>query len=200
MNPFKGIRSKYPWRVIRDWGWGISCRQNMDEFLDLLGLIGSPRIVLEIGTASGGTLALLHFFAAPIAKVVSVDLFGGAFGAGYPIWKKLIFKCFRQAGQKQVLIYGNSHHPNTLTKVRRAFGGEKVDLLFIDGDHTYLGVSSDFCDYGQLVRPGGMIVFHDIKPNCDSRYGVNRFWLEVKDRFRHIEIDHGGSGIGVIFK
>ena len=45
--------------------------------------------------------------------------------------------------------------------------GVKVDILFIDGDHTYKGVKQDFSNYEHLVRAGGFIVFDDY---LDSKY------------------------------
>ena len=39
---------------------------------------------------------------------------------------------------------------------------ELVDFLFIDGDHSLEGVKLDDEQYGQLVRSGGIIAFHDV--------------------------------------
>jgi len=47
----------------------------------------------------------------------------------------------------------------------------KFNLLFIDGDHTYDGVSSDFFRFKDNVLPGGFIVFHDY----GFQSGVTRF-------------------------
>jgi len=41
-------------------------------------------------------------------------------------------------------------------------GRAAVDLLFIDGDHSYEGCRLDFEMYRDLVAPDGLIVFHDI--------------------------------------
>jgi predicted O-methyltransferase YrrM len=78
-----------------------------------------------------------------------------------------------------------------------------LDFLFIDGDHTYGGVRSDFEMYAPLVRKGGIVVFHDIVKHpphleCD----VDRFWREIRQRYRHVEIIkdplQGWAGIGVL--
>ena len=37
----------------------------------------------------------------------------------------------------------------------------KIDLLFIDGDHTKKGVLQDWEDYSNLVTKGGIVVFDD---------------------------------------
>jgi predicted O-methyltransferase YrrM len=87
----------------------------------------------------------------------------------------------------------------------------KIDLLFIDGDHSYNGVKKDFTDYSPLVRKGGWIAFHDIIPAGLKDEGVQRggwtggvpeFWNEVKRTCEHFEIientQQDGSGIGVL--
>jgi predicted O-methyltransferase YrrM len=64
-----------------------------------------------------------------------------------------------------------------------------IDLLLIDGDHSYEGVKSDFT-YHQNVREGGYVVLHDIAPEAkpdgctDCSWpgdGVKRFWEELKE-------------------
>jgi len=194
-------------RVIRDHFFGIYCRQNMDEFLEFLRVWGKPKNILEIGTGGGATLALFHLFAPPDAHIVSVDLWGGQFGAGYPPWKRWLFKSFRQHGQKQTLIYGNSHKPRTIERVKKEFGGQPIDLLFIDADHTFAGVQQDFDNYVGWVKDGGIIAIHDIAGNPDPRFGVHEYWEILKSWFsktshktRFVEICKGGNGIGLIFK
>lgn len=38
---------------------------------------------------------------------------------------------------------------------------DTIDLLLIDGDHSYDGVKFDFDHFGSRVRPGGLILLHD---------------------------------------
>lgn len=40
-------------------------------------------------------------------------------------------------------------------------GSEPVDLVFIDGDHSYEGVKKDFLHWHKSVKPGGHLLFHD---------------------------------------
>jgi hypothetical protein len=37
----------------------------------------------------------------------------------------------------------------------------KIDVLFIDGDHSYKGVKKDFELYSQILSPNGIIIIHD---------------------------------------
>ena len=59
------------------------------------------------------------------------------------------------------LIKGDSRAAATYEQVAQVLQGQPVDLLFIDGDHEFAGVESDFLMYSGLVRPGGFIVFDD---------------------------------------
>ena len=41
----------------------------------------------------------------------------------------------------------------------------KIDLLFIDGDHSYEGVKLDFELYSKILNPNGLILIHDTDSN-----------------------------------
>jgi predicted O-methyltransferase YrrM len=91
-----------------------------------------------------------------------------------------------------------------LKEVERILGGEKVDFLFVDGDHTYEGVKRDFEMYSPLVRKGGIIAFHDICLHPpETRCEVSKFWNEIKHGYKYVEIVEDWSqkwaGIGVLY-
>ena len=165
--------------------FGISIRpiQVKYEITKLLEIVTElkPRVVLEIGTAGGGTLFLFTKATDPEAKIISIDLPGGPFGGGYPEWKIHPYKSFSKGKQKIYLIRRDSHNPQTLEEVKKILSGEKVDFLFIDGDHSYEGVKRDFEMYSPLVRKGGIIAFHDIVPGPSENVGdVPEFWNGIK--------------------
>jgi len=39
---------------------------------------------------------------------------------------------------------------------------DPIDLLFVDGDHSYDAVRRDFEDWAPRIRPGGYLVLHDV--------------------------------------
>ena len=175
--------------------------------MELEGLLGEvarlrPSTVVEIGTASGGTLFMLARVASTDATIVSIDLPGGAFGGGYLLWRAPLYRSFARPGQRVHLLRRDSHDPSTLEALQEVLGDRKVDFLFIDGDHTYEGVKQDFEMYRPLVRPGGMIGFHDIVPHsAESGCEVNRFWNEIRGSFDSVEFvkdrrsQFGGIGL-----
>jgi predicted O-methyltransferase YrrM len=162
-----------------------------------------PSTVVEIGTASGGTLFLLTRAASAAATIVSIDLPGGAFGGGYPIWRAPLYRSFARPGQSIHLLRRDSHDPATLDALKQVLGARTVDFLLIDGDHTYEGVKKDYEMYKSLVSPGGMIGFHDIVPHsAESGCEVNRFWREFSARCKTQEFvedwDQRFGGIGIV--
>jgi predicted O-methyltransferase YrrM len=177
------------------------------ELAPLIGILSMrpPKRVLEIGTFRGGTLWVWCNVAAPDATIVSVDLPGGPFGGGGYDAREV--EGFAMRGQTLRLVLGDSHTPDVRAEVESALGGP-VDFLFIDGDHSYSGVRTDYAMYSELVRGGGLIAFHDIVPGpLENVGGVPRYWQELHASGKREIIDdfgpgrpaiHGGYGIGVV--
>jgi predicted O-methyltransferase YrrM len=177
-----------------------------EEITELMKVLAKrkPRFLLEIGTARGGTLFLFTRVSSSDALIISVDLPGGLFGGGYPEWRKLFYESFAIHKQKMHLIRADSHALSTLNMVENILEGRKLDFLFIDGDHTYKGVKTDFEIYSKLVGKGGIIAFHDVCPHPpQTGCEVNLFWREIKDKYEYIEIvrdwKQGWAGIGVLY-
>ena len=181
----------------------IEPRQNSAEIEELYKTVIdlAPMRVLEIGTARGGTLYLWTQAAAKDATIVSVDLPEGQFGGGYPACRIPFYQAFKRPEQKLYLLRKDSHQTNTVEEVNKLFNNDLIDFAFIDGDHTYEGVKADFLYYGPLVRPGGLIGFHDILPRPDlPSIQVNRFWKELRKKYNTREIigpDESGRKIGI---
>lgn len=162
-----------------------------------------PRTFMEIGTCHGGTLCILSRLTGPNGTIISLDLPDGEFGGSYKWFHIPIFKAFPYAKQKLHLLRGDSHSQEMGNAVRKILHEKKLDLLFIDGDHTYEGVKKDFEDYSGLVRPGGIIAFHDIVQHPSDHCDVHRLWQELKSKYRHEEIvesySQNWAGIGVLY-
>ncbi|MCH6575539.1 MAG: class I SAM-dependent methyltransferase [Bacteroidetes bacterium] len=187
--------------------FNIKPLQNKDELITLLKILSQkkPKKILEIGTAGGGTLFLLSKIASENATIISIDLPGGPFGGElYPDWKIPIFECFKEKSQKIHLLRCNSHLPSSIEKIKKIIGDEKLDFLFIDGDHTYEGVKQDFENYSKLVKLGGIIAFHDINTGPEELVGgVPKFWNEISSKFFVSELKDEKKfhsyGIGILF-
>jgi hypothetical protein len=89
-----------------------------------------PRTVVEIGTATGGTLFIWCALAHPDATIVSIDLPGGIHGGGYPYWKTFVYKRFTSANQKLHLLRGDSHSAAMLDQLKTRLAGQPVEFSF----------------------------------------------------------------------
>lgn len=175
----------------------VQIRSEIERFMEEVAQL-KPRRLLEIGTARGGTFFLLSRAAAPDAWLISLDLPASRWsGVTSFVLPRLVLPT-----QRGLFLHADSHAPQTLATVKGLLGDSRLDLLFIDGDHSYEGVKQDFELYHPLVRAGGMVAFHDIAtdplaPDC----GVRRLWDEVKQTYpcREIfdEFQHG-IGIGIL--
>jgi predicted O-methyltransferase YrrM len=59
---------------------------------------------------------------------------------------------------------------------------EKVDFIFIDGDHSYEGIDKDWKLYANLLKPGGIMALHDtsiIAADGDWVQGSVRYYNDV---------------------
>jgi predicted O-methyltransferase YrrM len=190
-----GVRAT--WLALR--AWRHSANQRVVEFAALIRLVSKRElnVVLEIGTAHGGTYWTWCRLATPAAHLVSIDF------PGNDEWSSRV-RTYPRPTQTQTLIRADSHDPQTV----RSLGGLRatVDLLFIDGDHSYGGVRADFENYAPLVRPGGLIAFHDVVATTNPTSQVDRLWTQLRDLYDTREIidaaneeQSGGYGIGVLF-
>ncbi|HVS85134.1 MAG TPA: CmcI family methyltransferase [Gaiellaceae bacterium] len=198
------------WAFIREtfkpgWDCGLETVQVREEIERLWALAREEgvRSVLEVGTAAGGTLFLLAAAAADGATLVTLDL---PHPRGYRRHRGPIYRSFARRGQRIVTIRASSHDPATVERVRAELRGQPLDLLFIDGDHSRASVTRDYELYRPLVRPGGLVAFHDIVPGPPDGPGdVPAFWQELKavdpDAETHEFVSdwgQGGFGIGVL--
>ena len=195
------------WTAIAREAVSLGAMQKASElagFLDAAAAI-RPRTILEIGTCLGGTFWALAQVAEADALLISVDLPLGPF-SGRGTVDTTVLSGFVRPGQRGQFFRGDSHDAAISGQVRAALPGP-VDVLLIDGDHTYAGVKQDFEDYAPLVRHEGLVAFHDILPHSRvPSCQVDRFWSEIRTQFEAVEFvepDHDAGwgpwgGIGVI--
>jgi predicted O-methyltransferase YrrM len=90
---------------------------------------------------------------------------------------------------------------NTTTNDFFKTNTQKYDCIFIDADHNYEGVKTDFENSLNFLNKDGYLIFHDIS---NTNTGVHQCWQEVKSNFssnKTYEFCHStvkNCGIGVI--
>jgi len=187
-----------PHKIYLNQIWG-----EWKPFMNFLIPERSPKRILEIGTGRGGSTYFLTKVGGENSLVVTVDT--------EPIAKQFVDLYRRCPNQKIHSLIGASDDPATLKKVERIFGKEPLDLLYIDGDHSYDGVKKDFELYKEFCGEKTIICFHDIVPDHGVSKGIQgeaysgevyKFWSELKKEHQHAEFveaaDQDGFGIGVL--
>lgn len=175
----------------------VPAYQNVREFGDLWEHVAArPHTrVLEIGSLFGGTL--WYWSRLPdVEAVVSVDLpsdwpqVADGVREARPQWH-------RWFAEKLVDFTDISADSKLQTTFDEAKRWGPFDFAFIDGDHSYEGVKHDWLMYSPLVKPGGIVAFHDSWPNYDRHEpGVVQWVDELRHHLPSIEwTDPDGVGI-----
>jgi len=137
---------------------------------DIANTFGDNNInYVEIGSYAGGSSCLM--LQRLNTTIISVDL-------GEPIPKAVVFENiieYKNNNNYYKYIQGNSQIQETKDRVIETLSNSrvlgytnKIDILFIDGDHSLNGVLNDFNLYKDLVNVGGYIVFDDYYDNVHS--------------------------------
>ena len=143
----------------------------------------APKIIVEIGTFYGGSARLWQALFKPDV-LITIDVKDRAQGLDF---------CHYLHGRA-------SQDPAVVAEVIDFLDGTPIDLLFIDGGHMYENVRADFELYSPIVRPGGLVLFHDIYNDNPGAVEVPRYWRELKVSHDCVEIEQtdNSSGLGIV--
>jgi methyltransferase family protein len=154
-----------------------------------------PRTIVELGVHGGFSYSVfcqavqrLHL----AARCFAIDTWRGDEHAGY---------------------YGDSVYTAVSSRNRRydafsrlirsdfsdacgEFADGSIDLLHIDGCHSYAAVRRDFETWLPKMSQRGVILFHDTAEYANG-FGVHRLWEELRLRYPSFEFRHG-HGLGVL--
>jgi len=182
----------------------IEFPQRDREFRPLMGCVAAmqPRNLVEVGTREGGSLFMLSRVLPLGATIISVDLPGQAWGRGDSGTKKRqVADRLRRDGFVVHLVERDSAQPETAAEVKRLLGGDPIEALFLDGNHSFSGVLADFQNYRPLMKPDAPLIFHDIVHSRNTPHvEVHYLWRVIKTLAPHIEFIENAkadSGIGL---
>lgn len=147
--------------------------------LSLFALQRRDGVIIELGSWTGGGALLMAPFLTRDAAYHAVDTFDAE---NMP--DKYIRNYLR--GRKHIDVFKENvapvsrkvvMHQGLTNEVVKTWPRDlKADLLFIDADHSYKGVSSDWRNWSPFVKKGGIIVFHDYYSDSSKGYpGLRRF-------------------------
>jgi beta-1,4-mannosyl-glycoprotein beta-1,4-N-acetylglucosaminyltransferase len=151
-----------------------------------------PNIVVELGVDYGHSTFCL---ASPnIGTVYAIDCFEGDIHAGFKTTEN-IFKDFKTELLNKSLLLSDNIIPikGYFDDVVLTFD-KQIDILHIDGLHTYEAVKNDFEKWSVKTNPNAVIIMHDVIAYSDS---VGKFFNEIE--FPKFYFTHS-AGLGVVCK
>lgn len=135
---------------------------------------------VEIGCYAGGSACLM--LQRPNTNVISIDL-------GYPINEEIVYNNVSKLNKHNNsfnYLKGDSQTQEMVNRLKELTN--EIDILFIDGDHSYQAVINDFKLYEGLVKNNGYIVFDDYRDEgCPgTKVAVDEIVEVFKDRYINI--------------
>lgn len=179
----------------RDYTWfGHSC------FVYDLVFNYKPKLIVELGTYYGTSI---FSFCQAIkdygfdTKVCAIDLWKGDINSGF--YLNDVYKFVKHISKKYYNEVDLNLMKMSFDDAVSNFEDNSIDILHIDGEHTYEAVLNDYNKWKGKVSLSGILLFHDI---CVKEFGVRKvFDIAKKENSKSLilEFEHN-YGLGVIIK
>lgn len=155
-----------------------------------------PELLVELGTHSGNS-----FFAfcqaveqgRVSAKCYAVDTWEGDEHAG--AYGEEIYRAVLEHAEQEYGAFA-SLMKMTFDNALQYFSDGSIDLLHIDGMHSYEAVKHDFESWLPKLSDRSVVLFHDIAVR-ERGFGVWKLWEELSLQYPHFAFDHS-HGLGVL--
>ena len=155
-----------------------------------------PRVVVELGIHSGTS----YFAFCQAVKTLNidtscygVDTWKGDEHAGF--YGEEVFETVTNHNTKEFSRFSTLIR-STFDEAKEYFIDDSIDLLHIDGLHTYEAVKHDFENWLPKLSERGLVMLHDINVR-EKNFGVFKLWEELKQKYQHFQFDFG-YGLGII--
>jgi predicted O-methyltransferase YrrM len=194
---FRWAETLFPERLKSPWWIG-----HIPFAFELIGRM-RPRSTVELGTYSGSSFA---------AFCQAVEASGGSGHVyGVDLWQGDVHMgSFDEDLYQEMVDFVSKRFPSIATLVRKdfndaalTFADQSIDLLHIDGTHTFEAVSNDYRTWLPKMSERGVVLFHDINVTEQNagpaalKFGVRKLFDSIKTDFPHCEFAHC-FGLGVL--
>jgi len=158
-----------------------------------------PQTIVELGTYRG--TSFFSFCQAVKdanydARLCAVDTWKGDKHSEF--YGEEVFDGFKNIVEKHYYNLNIKTLRKSFDEAVEEIDDNSIDLLHVDGLHTYAAVKHDFETWLPKVKKQGIILMHDIFISKND-YGVYKVWEELKNEYKTIEFYHS-CGLGVLFK
>lgn len=135
---------------------------------------------VEIGVYEGANTVRIAGALGPAGVLYAVDpFFSGSLGI---CWGEVISRRHVSvSGHRPKVVFVKAFSWDALKSV-----GERLDFVFLDGDHSLEGITRDWEDWSQRIVPGGVILLHDTRASVHNP-GVEKLGsaLYFEQHIRH---------------
>lgn len=148
-----------------------------------------PEYVVEVGTSAGGTAVGWATALKENGRGKLICLDNDTYSKGtYPAIARRNVSRTGVGEDQYELVSGDSKE--ILPRLAEELEG-RVDLYLVDGDHTFEGARADVRNGLPMVKPGGLVLVHDVdrgrrmaEETPEHRHPVHEVFMEVAHEYR----------------
>ncbi|MGG2026774.1 class I SAM-dependent methyltransferase [Gottfriedia sp. S16(2024)] len=156
-----------------------------------------PKKIVELGTHFGFSFFCFcqsvkdHNLS---CECFAVDTWQGDLHSG--LYSNEVFDTVREVVQKHYQKEAKMLR-NSFDEAIKNFEDHTIDILHIDGFHTFEAVLHDYTTWLSKVSKEGIVLIHDTEVRIQD-FGVYKFWEGIKQQLPSFEFTHS-HGLGVLF-
>jgi glycosyltransferase involved in cell wall biosynthesis len=156
----------------------------------------APSIIVELGTFRGTSYFSFCQAVAALrlpARCFAIDTWQGDSHTGF--YDESVFAQVNACNERKYAGFSRLVRSNFDEALLHFLDGS-IDLLHIDGLHTYEACRHDFESWLPKLSRRAIVLFHDTNVR-ERGFGVHRLWTELVERYPHFEFLHE-HGLGVL--
>jgi tetratricopeptide (TPR) repeat protein len=155
-----------------------------------------PRLLVELGTHNG--ISYAAFCEAVLrarlgTRCYAVDTWVGDEHSEH--YGEEIYRDLREFHDKRYAAFSDLLR-STFDDAVHYFENGSIDLLHLDGHHTYEAVKHDYEMWRPKLSDRAIVLFHDTNVR-ERDFGVYQFFAEISKQFPSFEFSHG-FGLGIV--